>query len=295
MSDAVADLLPRAPVSPTKRPVAIANCSGFYGDRLGAATELLEGELPIDVLTGDYLAELTMYILHKSRRRDDRAGYAVTFLAQMELVLGTCLERGIRVVANAGGLNPFGLAERLSELADRLGLSPSVAVVHGDDVIDRLDELQRSGHPLANLDTGVPWSAHGRAAVTANAYLGAGGITEALRNDADVVICPRVTDASLVVGPAAWWHGWGPGDVDQLAGAVAAGHLIECGAQVTGGNYSVRGRAARRPVPGLPHRRGGGRRLRDGHEAAGHRRSRLGRHGHSPAPLRDRAARLPVA
>jgi hypothetical protein len=193
-----------------------------------------------------------MYILHAARRRDDRAGYAVTFLAQMEQVLGTCLERGIRVVANAGGLNPFGLAERLGELAARLGLSPGVAVVHGDNLIDRLEELQRAGHPLAHLDTGVPWSSQHRDAVTANAYLGAAGITEALRHGADVVICPRVTDASLVVGPAAWWHGWEPGDLDRRAGAVAAGHVIECGAQVTGGNYAFEDELPDTRFPGFP-------------------------------------------
>ncbi len=133
--------------------MAVANCSGFYGDHLAAAAELLAGELPIDVLTGDYLAELTMFLLHKARRRDPGAGYAATFLTQMEQVLGTCLDRGVRVVANAGGLNPFGLAERLHELAAALGLDPAVAVVHGDDIVDRLDELQASGHALAQPST----------------------------------------------------------------------------------------------------------------------------------------------
>jgi hypothetical protein len=232
--------------------VAVANCSGFYGDYPDAAAELLAGPLPIDVLTGDYLAELTMYLLHKARRRDPGAGYAMTFLAQMEAVLGTCLDRGIRVVSNAGGLNPFGLSERLGELADRLGLHPRIAVVHGDDLVDRLDELQASGHRLAHLDTGRTWAEEGCTAVTANAYLGGAAITEALRHNADVVICPRVTDAALVVGPAAWWHGWTDEDVHARAGAVVAGHVIECGAQATGGNYPFDGEFADARFPGFP-------------------------------------------
>ncbi|GAA1559579.1 DUF1446 domain-containing protein [Kribbella hippodromi] len=213
----------------------IANCSGYYGDRLSAAREMVEGG-PIDVLTGDYLAELTMLILAKSRQRKPGTGYATTFLTQLEQVLGTCLERGIKIVSNAGGLNPAGLAAELGQLAERLGLRPRIAHLEGDDLLDRLPELQRDGHPLANLATGQ--SLADIQPVTANAYLGGWGITEALRAGADIVVCPRVTDASLVVGPAAWAFGWKPDDWDRLAGAVVAGHVIECGAQATGGNYS---------------------------------------------------------
>jgi len=234
------------------RPVRIANCSGFYGDRLSAAAEMLAGPDPIDVLTGDYLAELTMLILWKARQRDQSAGYAVTFLRQMEQVLGTCLDRGVRVVSNAGGLNPTGLAERLHALADGMGLTPRIAVVAGDDLSDRIPELLAAGERLDHLDTGVPFADAAVSAATANAYLGGWGIADALASDADVVVCGRVTDASLVVGPAAWWHGWHPADWDALAGAVVAGHVIECGPQATGGNYSLLHELPDARYPGFP-------------------------------------------
>jgi Acyclic terpene utilisation family protein AtuA len=214
-----------------QRPVRIANCSGFFGDRLSAAAEMVDGG-PIDVLTGDWLAELTMLILHKQRARNAELGYAGTFLTQIERVLGTCLDRGIKVVTNAGGLNPAGCADQVRSIADRLGLTVNVAHVEGDDLMPRLDELRPQ---LDNLDTGAPFTA---AAVSANAYLGGWGIATALGSGADVVVCPRVTDASLVLGPAAWWWDWAVDDWDALAGAIVAGHVIECGAQATGGNYS---------------------------------------------------------
>jgi hypothetical protein len=228
-------------------PIRIANCSGFFGDRLSAAREMVD-DGPIDVLTGDWLAELTMLILWKGRQRDPSRGWARTFLTQMEEVLGTCADRGIKVVTNAGGLNPAGLADQVRALADKLGLGIAVAHVEGDDLVPRIADLQAQGHDLAHLDTGLPLAEATGELVTANAYLGAWPIVESLRSGADVVICPRVTDASLVVGPAAWHHGWGETDWDRLAGAVAAGHLIECGPQVTGGNY-----AFFTGVPGLEH------------------------------------------
>jgi len=214
-----------------RRAVRIANCSGFFGDRLSAAREMVDGG-DIDVLTGDWLAELTMLILHKQRLRNPDAGYASTFLLQMEQVLGTCLERGIKVVTNAGGLNPAGCAERVRQLAAKLGLAVNVAHVEGDDLMGRIDDLRPH---LDHLDNGAPLTGE---PVTANAYLGGWGIAAALSAGADVVVCGRVTDAALVEGPAAWWHGWARDDWDALAGAVVAGHIIECGTQATGGNYS---------------------------------------------------------
>ncbi len=228
-------------------PLRIANCSGFYGDRLSAAKEMVEGG-PIDVLTGDWLAELTMLILWKGMQRDASRGWAHTFLTQMEEVLGTCVDRGIKVVTNAGGLNPAGLADQVGRLADRLGLAVSVAHIEGDDLLPRVGELRADGHPLAHLDTGVPLERAEGTVVSANAYLGAWPIVEALAGGADVVVCPRVTDASLVVGPAAWHHGWTETDWDALAGAVVAGHVIECGPQATGGNY-----AFFTEIPGMEH------------------------------------------
>lgn len=228
-------------------PVRIANCSGFFGDRLAAAREMLEGG-PIDYLTGDYLAELTMLILWKARAKDPTLGFASTFLRQMEDVLGLAVERGVRIVVNAGGLNPAGLAERLRALAARLGVAARIAHVEGDDLLPRLGEMQEQGIRLAHLETGEDLAAAGVTPVTANAYLGAWGIVAALESGADVVVCPRVTDASLVVGPAAFHFGWRQDDLDRLAGAVVAGHVIECGPQATGGNYSFF-----REVPGLEH------------------------------------------
>ncbi|MBI1377880.1 MAG: acyclic terpene utilization AtuA family protein [Frankiales bacterium] len=236
----------------SERPVRIANCSGFFGDRLSAAREMVEGG-PIDVLTGDWLAELTMLILARQRlKHGPGSGWARTFLTQLREVLGTCLEDGIKVVSNAGGLDPAGAAAAVRAAADELGLGRvRVAWVEGDDLLPRLDGLRAAGEPFANLATGEPLEALGAPPLTANAYLGGRGITAALAAGADVVITGRVTDAALVVGPAAWWHGWDyddPAQLDRLAGAVVAGHVIECGAQATGGNY-----AFFREVPGLEH------------------------------------------
>ncbi len=228
-----------------RRPVRIANCSGFYGDRLSAAREMVEGG-PIDVLTGDWLAELTMLILAKNRMRDSAGGYATTFITQLEEVMGLCLERGIRVVSNAGGLNPSGCARAVEELATRLGLGPRIVWIEGDDLSLRWPELMAAGATFDNVDTGEPLGA--REVLTANAYLGGWGIAAALEDGADIVITGRTTDAALTIGPAVWHHGWKQSDFDELAGALVAGHVIECGAQATGGNYSFF-----TDVPGLEH------------------------------------------
>ncbi|MFI5714576.1 acyclic terpene utilization AtuA family protein [Nocardia sp. NPDC051750] len=199
--------------------IRIGNCSGFYGDRLSAMREMLDdGQL--DVLTGDYLAELTMLILGRDRMKDPGLGYAKTFLRQLEECLGLALERKVQIVTNAGGLNPAALAEKVRELATRLGLEAQVGYVEGDDLLDR----------AADLGLGSP--------LTANAYLGAFGIADCLAAGADVVVTGRVTDASVVVGPAVAHFGWQRADYDRLAGAVAAGHVIECGTQATGGNFA---------------------------------------------------------
>ena len=240
------------PAMAAERPVRIANFSGFYGDRKGAARALLDGPDPIDVLTGDYLAELTMLILWKARQKDESKGYATTFLHELAGILETCLTRGVRVVVNAGGLNPRGLADEVATLAARLGLQPRVAVVEGDDLAGRIDALVASGVSFRHLDTGRPLAEAPAAPVTANAYLGAWGIAAALEAGADIVLTGRVTDASLAVGPAAWWHGWGREDWDRLAGAVVAGHIIECGPQTTGGNYSFAAELPDWRYPGFP-------------------------------------------
>jgi hypothetical protein len=232
-------------------PLRIANCSGFYGDRLAAAREMIEGG-PIDFLTGDYLAELTMMILWKARQKEASRGYAVTFLRQMEEVLGQALERGIKIVTDAGGLNPAGLTAELRALCDRFGLKAKVLHIEGDDLMPQLESLQQAGHELRHLDTGMPLRELRAKPLSANAYLGAWGIVEALKQGANVVVCPRVTDASVVVGPAAWHFGWKRDDWDRLAGAVVAGHVVECGAQCTGGNYAFFQEVQGLEYPGFP-------------------------------------------
>ena len=220
-----------------KPPIRIANCSGFYGDRLSAAKEMVEGG-PIDVLTGDYLAELTMAILFNKKRQSPDQGYVGTYVKQVKEVMQLCLEKKIKLVSNAGGLNPKGMADALQAVADELGLSPKIAWIDGDDLMPHLSALQKDGEDLVNIDTGRRLSESNAMSVTANAYLGCWGIKEALDQGADIVICPRVTDAAVVMGPAAWYYNWQREDYDQLAGSVAAGHVIECGTQATGGNYS---------------------------------------------------------
>ncbi len=215
-------------------PLRIANCSGFFGDRASAAKEMVEGG-PIDVLTGDWLAELTMYILHKTRERS--GGFARTFLRELEDVLPTCVERRIAVVSNAGGLQPERLADAVRELATRQGIEVRVASVSGDDITSRLPDLRLAGERFVNLDTGEPLPADATV-VTANAYLRARPIADALAAGAQVVVTGRVTDAALVVGPALHAFGWSDADLDAIAGAVVAGHVIECGAQCCGGNYA---------------------------------------------------------
>ena len=215
----------------------IANCSGFYGDRFSAMKEMVDGG-EIHVLTGDYLAELTMAILFKSFRKNPETGYAVTFLKQMEQVMATCLEKQIKVVVNAGGLNPKGLAEALTKMANTLGLSPNIAWIEGDNLMPRLKELQERGESFTHLDKGTALADATSLPITANAYLGGWGITEALTHGADIVIGGRLADAALVSGPTAWHFGWERENWDRLAGAMAAGHIIECGTQATGGNFS---------------------------------------------------------
>jgi hypothetical protein len=224
-------------VSAGPQALRVANCSGFFGDRISAAREMVDGG-PIDVLTGDWLAELTMYILHKTRERS--GGYARTFLQQLEEVLPTCIERGIAIVSNAGGLNPEGLAAAVTELARRQGVAVRVASVSGDDITGRIPDLMAAGNEFVNLDTGETL-APDAPLVTANAYLGARPIADALGAGAQIVVTGRVTDASLTVGPALHAFGWADDDHHAIAGAVVAGHAIECGAQCCGGNYAFFG------------------------------------------------------
>ncbi len=227
---------PRPRPGSRRLPLRIGNASGFYGDRFDAMREMLTGG-PLDVLTGDYLAELTMLILGRDRLKHPAGGYACTFLRQLEECLGLAHERGVRIVANAGGLNPAGLAEAVRELAGRLGIPARVAHVEGDDLTAR-----------------YPGPGHGPGNLAAHAYLGGAGIAACLREGADIVVTGRVTDAALVTGPAVAHFGWAPDAYDRLAGAVVAGHVLECGTQATGGNYAFFAEhdPARLHHPGFP-------------------------------------------
>ena len=222
----------------SKEVIKIANCSGYYGDKLSAAKELVDGG-PIDVLTGDYLAELTMAILYgqKIQRGEDK-GYVGTFLKQIKDVAASCKEKNIKIVSNAGGLNPSSMAHEIEQILNDLSIDLKVAYIDGDDLMPRMSELQENGESFINIEKEIALDESGCDPLTANAYLGAWGIKEALDNNADIVVCPRVTDAAVVIGPAAWKFNWQRDDYDSLAGALAAGHIIECGCQATGGNYA---------------------------------------------------------
>ena len=221
-----------------KESIRIANCSGFYGDKLAVAREMVEGG-PIDVLTGDYLAELTMTILYGQKlKRGEDHGYVGTFIKQFRDVAKLTEEKRIKIVTNAGGLNPASMASAIQNIVRELNLNLKVAYIDGDDLMPRINDFFKDGEKLINIDKNIPLDSHDKKPITANAYLGAWGIKEALDNGADVVICPRVTDAAVVIGPAAWKYNWSRDQYDELAGALAAGHIIECGAQATGGNYS---------------------------------------------------------
>ena len=218
--------------------IKIANCSGFYGDKLSAAKDLVDGG-PIDVLTGDYLAELTMAILfgQKMQRGEDK-GYVGTFLKQINQIAKSCKEKNIKIVSNAGGLNPKSMAIEIEKILKEQSIDMKVAYIDGDDLMPTISNLKKSGEEFKNIDKGKKLDESGYSPLTANAYLGAWGIKEALDKGADIVVCPRVTDAAVVIGPAAWKFNWKRDNYDALAGALAAWHIIECGCQATGGNYA---------------------------------------------------------
>jgi len=209
-----------------KEVIKIANCSGYYGDKLSAAKDMVDGG-PIDVLTGDYLAELTMAILYGQRmQRGEDKGYVGTFLKQVKEIAASCKEKNIKIVTNAGGLNPKSMANEIENILKELSINLKVAYIDGDDLMPRMKELSDAGETFINIDKNTLLKNSGYEPLTANAYLGAWGIKEALDNGADIVVCPRVTDAAVVIGPAAWKFNWSRDNYDALAGALAAGHII---------------------------------------------------------------------
>ncbi len=235
----------------TKPPIRIGSFSGYFGDRFTAIDEAVVGD-PVDVLIGDYLAEITLAALAKGYLKNPDKGYVEYFVTQLAPNLASLTASKCKIVTNAGGFNPRGLAEKLRQLIAEAGLALRVAYVEGDNILAQLDELQAAGHDFTHLDSGLPLRDWKAAPITANAYLGGWGIAEALAYGADIVVCGRVTDASLVLGPAAWWHGWSPTDWNLLSSAVIAGHIIECGAHATGGNFSGFTKIADLSRPGFP-------------------------------------------
>jgi hypothetical protein len=238
----------------SERIVRVAAGQGFWGDWLEAPVRQVEGG-PIDYLMMDYLAEVTMSIMQKQKSRDPRFGYARDFVPLMERILPTVVEKGIRVTSNAGGVNPRACAEGVRDAARKLGLAGKVriALVEGDDILPRLDDLQARGHELRDMDTGRPLSEIRDRVLSANAYLGMAPVVEALDRGANVVITGRVTDTGLTLGPLVHEFGWKRDDWDRIAAGTVAGHIIECGAQSSGGNLlkdwrKVRGLAN----PGFP-------------------------------------------
>ncbi|HYF40299.1 MAG TPA: acyclic terpene utilization AtuA family protein [Gemmatimonadales bacterium] len=219
------------------RTVRVAAGQGFWGDWLEAPVRQVNGG-PIDYLMMDYLAEVTMSIMQKQKSRDSKAGYARDFVPLMERILPEIVRKRIKVTSNAGGVNPRGCAEAVLEVARRIGLANklSIGLVTGDDILNRLDELIASGHPLANMETGRPLADIRDRVLSANAYLGMAPIVEALQGGADVVITGRVTDTGLTLGPLVHEFGWPADDWDKIAAGTVAGHIIECGAQCSGGN-----------------------------------------------------------
>ena len=195
---------------------------------------------PIDYLVMDFLAEVTMAILQKQHARRPDTGYTADFLLQLRDILPACVARGIRIITNAGGVNPLGCRAAVETLAKELGLADrvKVAVVLGDDLYPGLDALLASGEPLANMDTGKPLADIRARVLSANAYIGAAGLVKALDLGANVIIAGRVADAAVTLAPMMHEFGWSPTDWDRMAAGVIAGHIIECGAQCTGGNFT---------------------------------------------------------
>ena len=220
-----------------KQKIRVAAGQGFWGDLLDAPVRQVE-EGPIDYLMLDYLAEVTMSIMQKQKARDQNAGYARDFVPLMKRILPTCVDRNIKVTANAGGVNVKACATAVGEVARELGLAGKlkIGIITGDDILGRIDELLDRGIELRNMDTGEPLSTVRERIQSANAYLGAAPIVEALGRDAQVVITGRVTDTGLTLGPLMHEFGWATNDWDKLAAGTIAGHIIECGAQCSGGN-----------------------------------------------------------
>lgn len=237
---------PEAPAT-SRRTIRIGNAGGYWGDDPGALRRQLEGG-PLDYVTIDYLAEVTMSILQAQRARNPELGYAGDFLAQMRECLPILVERGTTVITNAGGINPLGLGRKIHALAQQLGLAVKIGVVDGDDILPRLDDLMAGGDPLANMETGAALAPVRASVTAANVYLGAEPVVRALAAGCQVIVTGRVTDTGITLAPMMHAFGWAEDDWDRLAAGIVAGHIIECGTQATGGNFTDW-----RTVPDLAH------------------------------------------
>ncbi|MFN2371999.1 MAG: acyclic terpene utilization AtuA family protein, partial [Candidatus Krumholzibacteriia bacterium] len=220
-----------------KKTIRIGNAGGFWGDDLDAFRRQLMGG-PLDYITMDFLAEITMSILRRQQEKDPQLGYAADFLAQLEPTLPEIVARGVKVITNAGGMNPEGLGRRIRDLARAQGLAVKVGVVDGDDIAGRLDELRATGEHFANMETGADFGAVRDRVVAANVYLGAEPVVAALDAGCQIVVTGRVTDTGITLAPMIHEFGWAMDDWDRLAAGIVAGHVIECGAQATGGNIT---------------------------------------------------------
>jgi len=236
---------------PRKDEVLIANGQGFWGDSILGPVRLVD-EGPLDYLTLDYLAEVTLSIMQKLRARDPSKGYATDFVRLVDRILPAIVAKDVRVIANAGGVNPLACKDALLGVARRHGLPLSVAVVTGDDILHRLDELTAAGEEFRNMDSGEPLASVRDTVSSANVYLGAFPIAEALGKGARIVLTGRGTDPGLVLGPLIHEFGWSAADYDLLASGTVAGHIVECGAQCTGGNYTDWRRVENLALVGYP-------------------------------------------
>lgn len=221
----------------TARTIRIGNAGGYWGDDLGALERQLLGG-PLDYVSIDFLAEITMSIMQKQRAKDPTSGYARDFVGQMKKLLPEVVRRGVRIITNAGGINPVGCAQAILALAKEQGLSLKVGIVHGDDMMPVIAELSRKGVAMRNMDNDAPFASVQERVTSANAYFGAWPVVEALRQGAQIIVTGRVTDTGITLAPMIHEFGWGAGDWDRLACGIVAGHIIECGAQATGGNFT---------------------------------------------------------
>ncbi len=220
------------------KPILIGNGQGFWGDSIDAPVKLMK-DGPIDYVTLDYLAEVTMSIMQRQKNKDPNRGYATDFVQLMKDTLPIILDKNIKVIANAGGVNPHACRQAVFEVAKELGLTGlKIGIVEGDDILDDLPRLMQTGADFKHLDTGEEFASFREKVLSANVYISAFPIAEALSQGADVIITGRGTDPGLVLAPMIYEFGWTKNDLDKLAAGTVAGHILECGAQATGGNFT---------------------------------------------------------